>query len=109
MIRQYPHTAFFTIPATVVQDANGNWTEISGTSSTIEQICRLETRTGRNDAYITGEDGVKVEMTAVIYMPVNAPKIAVGTWVVVKDKYGAILRSTVKQYSKGQLNTRIWV
>jgi len=107
MVIQYPHIATITIPGVeATQDANGNW--IAGTEgSTFAQMCRAESSSG--NGYINGADGTKIEYSWIIYFPTGITLIKVGSKVTVINGTEEVLTDTVKRFSRGQLNCRIWV
>lgn len=109
MVKQYPHSAFVNIPATAIQDASGNWVDVSGTGSEFQCECRLEPRLGANNAYVVGSDGARIEINAVVYLPKSCPAIPVGALMSISDGTSNLITTNVKQFSKGQLNARAWL
>lgn len=112
MVTQYPHTATMVTPGTeATQDADGNWQP--GTPDvTTTASCRAESSTG--DGYISGVDGNKIGYTWIVYLPSGTQKVKVGTSIVVvgpgiEGGTETILEDTVKRFSRGQLNCRIWL
>lgn len=109
-VRQYPHTVkFYSLPDTS-RDANGDW--ITGAVPTLViKRGRAEVRSGNNNAnaYITGADGVQVTFFCIVYLPLPVDRFAPGTMVEVLDGDHMLVRTHIKQFSKGQLNARIWL
>jgi len=105
MINQYPHTIRFTTVSGSVQDGNGDWTD--GTPSTVERACRAEPNSGNGKVVVT--DGERIDYSWDVYLPLPAIDIAPGTQVQVLKGAKVLCSDTVKQYSEGQLNQRIWL
>lgn len=109
-VRQYPHTVkIYSIPDSV-RDENGDWIP-GGAPTMVLKKGRAEVRSGNNNAnaYITGSDGVQITFFCIVYLPLPIDRFPPGTLVEVLDGDQQIVRSTIKQFSKGQLNARIWV
>jgi hypothetical protein len=106
MVKQYPHTGRIILPASSTKDATGNWTE-GAESLDFETNCRAEPNSGSQ--YVVGQDGKQITYRCVVYMPILAAEIKPGTLFEVWDGERMIVRETVKQFSKGQLNSRVWL
>lgn len=107
MIVQYPDTLKInTVGTSSFNSSTGNYT--SGTAAAeVEQTCRAESSDG--NGYITGSDGKRIDFGWIVYMPLSAPKIAIGSKVSVYKGAELILTDTVKRFSRGQLNCRVWL
>lgn len=107
MVIQYNHTATITTQGTdASQDADGNW--IPGTpGTTTTEDCRAESASG--NGYITGIDGTKIDYSWIVYFPQDVPFIKVGSQITVMNGTEPVLSDTVKRFSRGQLNARIWL
>lgn len=105
MVTQYPHDLTATVMAPATRDDAGNY--VPGATTILTGKCRVEPNgSGR---YIVAADGTQVFFSWMVYMPKNATDIPVGAQVVVTDNGNAKASGTVKQYSKGQLNARVWL
>jgi hypothetical protein len=105
VVKQYPHTLKLTTIGSGTQDSEGNW--IPGGSTEVEKPCRFET----NDrgAIVATDDGAEIVYDGIIYLPLPADQIAPGTTVQVLDGVTVLSNRTVKKFSRGQLNARIWL
>lgn len=101
MVVQYPHTLIVTTQSSnAVQDANGNW--IQGSNAISEPLpCRAEPNGNRS---IVLPDGTQQVFAFMVYLPLNTPDIAIGSKVQLNA--GSY---QVKQFSRGQLNCRLWL
>lgn len=106
MIQQYPHTVKLTATSGSTQDSNGDWT--GGTPSVTILKGRAEVNT--KNAFITDANGTLIRYDWTVYIPLPPGIVALGTMVEVKDDNDKVLcKSTVKQFSAGQLNQRLWL
>jgi hypothetical protein len=94
VVNQYPHTA-------IIKDTN--WS--TETECESELKCRAET--GGNAKKGFNQDDVTPK--AVIYFPLPMEPIEIGTSMEVRDGERVVVADTVKQFSPGQLNARIWL
>jgi hypothetical protein len=106
MVKQYPHILAYGAIAESSQDGNGNW--VSGTA-TVETllVCRAEPNGG--NGFITTADGTQINFSWVVYLPLTTDYIETGTGVIIKNGEQVIATDTIKRFSKGQLNVRIWL
>lgn len=105
MVTQYPHTATATINSDAITLPNGDIQP--GTTTTVSFKCRVEPSTGYGT--VKTQDGTALDYAWKVYGK-NIPVLAFGTDVEIKDNQGRIVcKDTVKQFSKGQLNTRLWL
>ena len=111
MISQYPHTIKFFIPAESTRDANGDWVIPATPPTELVKKGRAELKhsSSVSTAYIHGEDGVQLQYQCIIYLPLPVPILLPGTQVQVWDGNRLIAESNIKQFSKGQLNARVWI
>jgi len=105
MVRQYPHRLVITTKSGSTQDGNGNWQP--GTETTTEKICRAEPNS--RNATVKAEDGTAIQFDFNVYMPLPVDTIAVGTKIEVYSGDELLSTNTVKRFSKGQLNARLWL
>lgn len=108
MVIQYPHIGkLFTTDASV-KEGDGKWTAGS-LEQRFETKCRAEP--AGSSQFITGQGGEKVTFKSIVYMPVpdSGLEIKPGSFFEVWDGETLKVKETVKQFSKGQLNARIWL
>jgi hypothetical protein len=106
MVKQYPHTGKVFVAESSVKDANGNWPESSG-SLLVETVCRAEPNKGNQ--YVIGQGGKQITFSSIVYMPIPVQEIKPGMLFEVWDGELLKVREPVKQFSKGQLNARVWL
>lgn len=106
MVTQYPHTLTYTNAVNPVRDAAGDY--VLGAASTTGKIaCRLERAGG---GYVSGQGGVQIDFAWAVYCQKTSIILPVGTLVTVRDEESRVIATdTVKQFSPGQLNTRLWL
>jgi hypothetical protein len=63
----------------------------------------------RAHSYIIGADGKQITFSSIVYMPIPTKEIKVGMLFEVWDGEKLIVKEDVKQFSKGQLNARVWL
>lgn len=106
MVKQYPYTGIATHAAESVKNDSGNW--VGGSDSVIlETPCRVEP--AKANQYLEGTDGKRITLTSVVYMPIPSLDLKPGTLFEVRDGETVIVKETIKQYSRGQLNARVWL
>jgi hypothetical protein len=105
MVRQYPHTIQITPQPELTPDADGNLTGTDGTPQTF--VCRAEP--AGSDSIVRGEDGAEIMYRWTVYMPLITDVFTPGDSVLITLSGGNTATGTVKQFSNGQLNTRVWV
>lgn len=104
MVKQYPHTVIVrTLAADSVQDANGNWQDAAPAETTSD--CRFETNS--KNLFIKAQDGTQIVYDGIVYGQFGPAEP--GAEVEVKDGDVTIAKGSVKQYSKGTFNNRIWL
>jgi hypothetical protein len=105
VVEQYPDSATYTIPATPVQDSEGNYTIPAGTAFTID--CRAEYNSkGGTLGFV---DGQAISYDYTVYQAVHTTEITVGTPVVITLFNGRVVTGTVKRHENNQLNSKSWV
>lgn len=87
------------------QDGEGNF--VPGTPSTFEFKGRFETNSRSN--FLTAADGKQIVYSGIVYALFSTANIALGTSVEVANENGPIAKGKVLQFSRGQLNVRIWI
>lgn len=109
MVVQYPHF-LFTQNISSIQDENGNWIQ-SIDEPTMISICRDEPNS--KGSVINGVDGKSFVYSSIIYLPLSSPDFEVGTEITICKENSIISNIRIKmpivQFSKGQMNKRIWV
>lgn len=86
-------------------DSEGNWSAATTTTETYEG--RFETNS--SNRYINAQDGQQIVYTGIVYMN-KGDDIVLGSAVQVLDNMdNQLAKGTVKAFSKGQLNQRIWL
>jgi hypothetical protein len=103
---QYPHTGKAYKGTESVKGSDGNWTQGS-LNSELETICRVEP--AKANQYINGADGKRITFTSIVYMPIPELVIIPGMLFEVWEGERLIVKEPVKQFSKGQLNARVWL
>lgn len=109
LVKQYPHYLFVTTTGNSVQDENGNWSDEQEASTFISR-CRVEID-GRGNEIQTA-NGTFHQFTATVYLPKGDIKIDNGTTVVVAedaDCKQVLIDGKALRFSKGQLNSRLWL
>lgn len=104
MVKQYPHTISITTTAAATK-TNGNWT--TGGESTSDRTGRYEPNSGNE--FVTTADGQRIAYDGIVYMPLPQADIAPGSKVVVKNGATVLSQGTVKKFSRGQQNARLWL
>jgi hypothetical protein len=104
-MKQYPHKITFTTVTGSTLNGSGDWT--AGSETTVTKDCRAEINS-KNGLIVT-PGGTQIKYDWTVYMAIGS-KIKPGTQVEVKDSNNEVLcKTTVKQFSQGQLNQRIWL
>lgn len=106
MILQYINTGKAIIPGESVKGDGGNWTE-TGSEVFLETKCRVEP--AKNNQYITGADGKQITFSSIVYMPIPEVILKPGMLFEVWEGERLIVKEPIKQFSKGQLNARVWL
>ena len=102
---QYPDSIVVTTSASGSQNASGIWTAGATTDYTFP--CRAEVnRAGRK---IVGADGVLMDYTFEVYMPITTVVIPDGSDFVLTAFSNGVISGKVKRASNGQLNSRLWL
>lgn len=104
MVTQYPHTIEITTVSGATK-TNGNWS--AGVDSLAITSGRYEPKSG-NGTVLTA-DGERINYDGIVYLPLPQSIVVPGAKVVVKNGATVLLQSTVKRFSAGQLNARIWL
>lgn len=104
-MKQYPHTITLSSVAQSTQDGSGNY--VQGSGSTFDLKGRFETNKG--NLFLTTADGKQIVYSGIIYGSLSTPNIVQGTSLVVKNGADTIANGNVLQFSRGQLNVRIWI
>lgn len=102
---QYPHIISITTKSGSYQNANGNW--VPATETTVEKAGRYEPNS--TNGMITAADGTRINYDGIVYLPLPQTALAPGAKVVVIKGAAVLLKGTIKRFSEGQLNARIWL
>lgn len=105
MLIQYPHIAsVFGTGQGVRNENTGDW--VAGDpESALTFKCRAEPQAG--NGVIENKDGSVINFNWILYCPLDTPTLLIGTTIII---YGLTQGTDmVKRFSKGQLNTRIWL
>lgn len=104
---QYPHRITLTAVVNSTTDDDGNYVNVAG-GETKELDCRAESSTG--NGFITQPGGTRIDFSWIVYFPLPIEQVKEGTAAEVRNEYNElILTDTVKRFSRGQLNARIWL
>ncbi|WP_231489911.1 hypothetical protein [Pedobacter sp. Leaf170] len=109
MVVQYPNDLKYSSSSaeSVYDQESGTW---SAASPGVEQPfikCRAE----MNDKgrLVASNDGTQLEYSYTVYMTKDCPVFNFGQIVEVHNSDGLLIKSSVKKFSRGQLNARLWV
>ena len=69
--------------------------------------CRAEINSKAQQIIL--EDGTAYTYSSLIYCPLTVPDLTTGTKILVLDETITRIEGTVKGFSRGQFNCRIWV
>jgi len=105
MVVQYPHIMTVTTINGVGRDENGDYLGPNGSSS-MTLNCRAES--SDSDGFISGVDGEKIKFNWIVYMNRDAPTMQIGALVSILVS-GILINETIKRFSRGQLNCRVWL
>ena len=102
---QYPDNIVVTTSASGSQNASGIWTAGATTDYTFP--CRAEVNgTGKK---IVGVDGVLIDYTFSLFMPVTTVVIPDGSDFVLTAFSNGVISGKTKRAFNGQLNSRLWL
>jgi hypothetical protein len=105
MVKQYPHTMTVKVTAEATTDGSGNW--IPSVETDKEITCRAEPSSGRGSIPLA--DGTRLFYDWTVYMPLPVDTLKVGASVTVKHGEEVLSTNTIKRFSRGQLNARVWL
>jgi hypothetical protein len=106
MVEQYPDTAIVTIVYGSTTLQNGDI--IPGSTSEKTFKCRQEP--AGKGGFIIAADGTQIAFSSTVYAGVNTSEVTEGARVQITNRAGeTVLIGTVKRFSRGQLNCRLWV
>lgn len=110
MVKQYPHILkLSTVQASSTRNAEGDWVTSLPQEGADEIKCRYETADKDKSGFVVSESGTRVEYDAIIYMPLPAPMILIGTAIRILNNGVEIAKGTVKHFHPAQMNARIWM
>mgnify|MGYP003512555468 FL=1 len=105
MVTQYPHTITVKTSYEAAKNGSGNW--VPGGEITQQLTGRFEPNSG--NGFVTAADGQKINYDGIVYLPLPQATLAPGAKVEVKNGAEVLLKSTIKRFSAGQLNARVWL
>lgn len=105
MVTQYPHTINVNTAGASTQNASGNW--VTGPPTVMMKECRAEPNS--SNGKVKSADGTLIDFSWIIYLPLPVDTLAVGSKVIVTSGAETLLTDTIKRFSRGQLNARIWL
>jgi hypothetical protein len=105
MVTIYPHTVTIRSVGDSTQDGDGNFEP--GSDSSFGFKGRFETNSKSN--ILTAADGKQIVYSGIVYGKYSTPNIAIGADIEVANDNGPIAKGKVLQFSRGQLNARIWI
>lgn len=106
MVKQYPYTGIVKL-ASESNLVDGKWTTGEPLSELLTVECRSEP--ARANQYIRGNDGDKILLSCIVYMPPIKTELRPGMLFEVWDGNRLIVSEPIKQFSLGQLNARVWL
>lgn len=107
MVKQYPHILYKKVSIQGTRDTNGDW--IAG-SDTWEKVGYCREEPNYKSQLVHNENGSKYVFEWVIYLPKKTKTLKEGDEVKVLDNQeNKLLQKSVKRFSRGQLNCRIWL
>lgn len=110
---QYKHCGYVQVATEATRDTNGNWIAGTEEDDPLEFKCRAEPQSG--NGYIQGIDGAKVNYSYIVYCPLDTPNVPVGSTIKIVTEPETdwtdevYFTDTVKRFSRGQLNVRLWL
>lgn len=105
MVKQYPHTLSIETVTSGGRDAEGDF--ITSAPVLTQSECRAEVNDqGRT---VIADDGLRLDYSWILYLPLSVAHIPVGVMVEVYSGAELLLTATVKRFSRGQLNARVWL
>ena len=109
MVTQYPHILKFDLVTAgePYTDENGDTVVPDGTTTTFELKCRFEPN--QKGETIPTNDGLQQNYGWMVYFPLPQLDIPEGITIIGYHGEKQIASGTVKRYSTGQLNARVWV
>jgi hypothetical protein len=106
MVIQYPHTLKVFYSEGSTKDVKGNWSK-PGADTIREGLCRCEPN--GSSGFITAADGARIDFAWTVYLPLPQSRIQEGSRVEVWNGEEKLASDTVKRFSQGQLNARLWL
>ena len=109
MVVQYPHILKFSIVTGGSEeiDENGDTVIVPGATTTIEVKCRFEPN--GSGEQIPSADGLKLDYSWIVYMPLGQPEIPEGIDVTGYLNERLIASGNVKRFNEGTMNAMAWV
>jgi hypothetical protein len=112
MVR-YPHTVTITSTGTnSTQDSQGNWQTLPPSSTVLKGKWEPNAGSRMITSLVGGADGTVIVYEGVIYLRKANSAVIIGANVVVDGVVNGVsfrVAGTIKNFSFGQLSTRIWI
>lgn len=106
MVEQYPDTATVTSASEATTLPNGDIVPGEPVTSTFK--CRQEP--AGKSGFIIAADGTQIAFSSNVYAGKGTVEVIEGSEISIINKVGeSVLSGTVKRFSRGQLNCRLWV
>jgi hypothetical protein len=102
MVTMYPHTIVISSVAESTQDGNGNF--VAGGPSTVQFKGRYEPNV--SNRFVTAADGKQIVYTGIVYAPLSAPDVALGTSITISEKS---ITSNVVSFDRSQRHVTILI
>lgn len=109
MIVQYPHDLkYSSLPGESVYDQeSGTWN--NGIGGVQQPLLKCRAEMNDKGKLVASNDGVQLEYSYTVYTAKDCPAFMYGQVVEVLDSDGSLIKASVKKFSRGQLNARLWV
>ncbi len=110
MVKNRPHILKYKTVSTSsepYQDDDGNW--VIPENSEFENVVKCRAEPNGTGRVIAGEDGKSIVYSYTIYLPKDIKSLNYGQKVDVLLNDDIIASGTVMMFSRGQMNSRIWI
>jgi hypothetical protein len=105
---QYTDTVKITATTPAARDAQGNYSLAASTTTELKGRWEVGVREG-SDAFVPVVDGKRIEYSGVVYLPRHTPHPPLGAKVEVYEGLRMVAKGTVKYFSTGKFNCRLWL
>lgn len=104
-MKQHPHTITILTLEPATRSESGDWQP--SVSSPFNGLCRWEENS--KGAVISAADGSQIAYSGIAFLPGGAQRFPLGSRVTIYEGVKLIASGEIKQFSKSQLNRRIWL